>query len=223
MVERTEMRLLVIEDQADLRGLLFAMLEDEGYAVDVATDGLDGLAKAQIWAYDAIVLDLMLPKLDGWKLLDRLRETHRTPVLILSARDSLDDRVHGLDLGADDYLAKPFERQELMARLRALIRRTAGQSTSKTSVGDLTIDFRSRQVHRAEELIPLTAREYGLLEYLVLHRGKVVSRMELYDHLFDELEDPASNLLDVYISYLRKKLGSDVIETRRGQGYVIPE
>lgn len=217
------MRLLVIEDQADLRGLLFAMLEDEGYAVDVAADGMDGLAKAQIWAYDAIVLDLMLPKLDGWKLLDRLRETHRTPVLILSARDSLDDRVHGLDLGADDYLAKPFERQELMARLRALIRRTAGQSTSKTTVGDLTIDLRSRQVYRGEELIPLTAREYGLLEYLVLHRGKVVSRMELYDHLFDELEDPASNLLDVYISYLRKKLGSELIETRRGQGYVIPE
>lgn len=217
------MRLLVIEDQADLRGLLFAMLEDEGYAVDVAADGLDGLAKAQIWAYDAIVLDLMLPKLDGWKLLDQLRETHRTPVLILSARDSLDDRVHGLDLGADDYLAKPFERQELMARLRALIRRTAGQSTSKATVGDLTIDLRSRQVHRGEELIPLTAREYGLLEYLVLHRGKVVSRMELYDHLFDELEDPASNLLDVYISYLRKKLGSELIETRRGQGYVIPE
>lgn len=217
------MRLLVIEDQADLRGLLFAMLEDEGYAVDVAADGVDGLAKAQVWPYDAIILDLMLPKLDGWKLLDQLRETHRTPVLILSALDSLDDRVHGLDLGADDYLAKPFERQELMARLRALIRRTAGQSTSKTTVGALTIDFRSRQVHRAEELIPLTAREYGLLEYLVLHRGKVVSRMELYDHLFDELEDPASNLLDVYISYLRKKLGSDLIETRRGQGYVIPE
>jgi len=217
------MRLLVIEDQADLRSLLFAMLEDEGYAVDVSADGIDGLAKAQTWPYDAIVLDLMLPQLDGWKLLDRLRETHRTPVLILSARDGLDDRVRGLDLGADDYLAKPFERQELMARLRALIRRTAGQSTSKATISDLTIDLRSRQVQRGNELIPLTAREYGLLEYLVLHRGKVVSRSELYDHLFDEIDDPASNILDVYISYLRKKLGADVIETRRGQGYVIPE
>lgn len=217
------MRVLVIEDQSDLRGLLFAMLEEEGYAVDVAADGVDGLAKAQTWEYDAIVLDLMLPKLDGWKLLDRLRETHRTPVLILSARDGLDDRVHGLDLGADDYLPKPFERQELMARLRALIRRTAGQSTSRTTIGKITIDLRSKQVQRGEELIPLTAREYGLLEYLVLHRGKVVTRAELHDHLFDEFEDPASNLLDVYISYLRKKLGADLIETRRGQGYVIPQ
>lgn len=217
------MRLLVIEDQSDLRSLLFAMLEDEGYAVDVAADGVEGLAKAQAWAYDAIVLDLMLPKLDGWKLLDRLRETHRTPVLILSARDGLEDRVHGLDLGADDYLAKPFERQELMARLRALIRRTAGQSTSKVELGDLTLDLRSRQVQRGEEVIPLTARETALLEYLVLHRGKVVSRIELVNHLFDEHDDPASNVLDVYISYLRKKLGSELIETRRGLGYVIPD
>jgi two-component system OmpR family response regulator len=216
-------RLLVIEDQSDLRSLLFAMLEDEGYAVDVAADGVEGLAKAQAWAYDAIVLDLMLPKLDGWKLLDRLRETHRTPVLILSARDGLEDRVHGLDLGADDYLAKPFERQELMARLRALIRRTAGQSTSKVELGDLTLDLRSRQVQRGEEVIPLTARETALLEYLVLHRGKVVSRIELVNHLFDEHDDPASNVLDVYISYLRKKLGSELIETRRGLGYVIPD
>ncbi|MGN6544921.1 MAG: response regulator transcription factor [Aureliella sp.] len=216
------MRLLVIEDQADLRGVLFAMLEDEGYAVEVAADGVDGLAKAQAWAYDAIVLDLMLPKLDGWKLLDRLRETHRTPVLILSARDGLEDRVQGLDLGADDYLAKPFEREELMARLRALIRRTAGQATSQIHIGDLTIDMRSRQAHRGRELIALTAREFGLLEYLALHRGKVVSRNELYEHLFDQFEDRASNVLDVYISYLRKKLGSELIETRRGQGYVIP-
>ena len=217
------MRLLVIEDQPDLRRLLFSMLEDEGYAVDGAADGVDGLAKAKTWPYDAIVLDLMLPKLDGWKLLERLRETHRTPVLILSARDSLDDRVQGLDLGADDYLTKPFERQELMARLRALIRRTSGQSTSKTMIGEIAIDLRSRQVQRGQELIPLTAREYGLLAYLTLHRGKVVSRSELYDHLFDEIDDPVSNILDVYISYLRKKLGSNVIETRRGQGYVIPE
>ena len=217
------MRLLVIEDQPDLRRLLFSMLEDEGYAVDGAADGVDALAKAKTWPYDAIVQDLMLPKLDGWKLLERLRETHRTPVLILSARDSLDDRVQGLDLGADDYLTKPFERQELMARLRALIRRTSGQSTSKTMIGEIAIDLRSRQVQRGQELIPLTAREYGLLAYLTLHRGKVVSRSELYDHLFDEIDDPVSNILDVYISYLRKKLGSNVIETRRGQGYVIPE
>lgn len=217
------MRILVIEDQPNLRTILYGMLEDEGYAVDVAADGVDGLAKAQIWPYDAILLDLMLPMMDGWTLLDRLRETHRTPVLILSARDGLDDRVRGLDLGADDYLAKPFERQELMARLRALIRRSAGQSTSLITLGELTIDLRARQVIRGGCAIQLTAREFGLLEYLVVHRGKVVTRMELFDHLFDEIDDPASNILDVYISYLRKKLGSDVIETRRGQGYFIPE
>ena len=215
------MRLLVIEDQPDLRSVLYAMLEEEGYAVDLAADGVQGLAKATTWSYDAIVLDLMLPKLDGWKLLDRLRETHKIPVLILSARDGLDDRVRGLDLGADDYLAKPFERSELMARLRALIRRSAGQPSSSVHLGDVTIDLRARQVKLGDEPISLTAREFGLLEYLAMHRGKVVSRRELYDHLFDELDDPASNIVDVYISYLRRKLGSQLIETRRGQGYVI--
>ncbi len=163
----------------------------------------------------------MLPKLDGWKLLDELRRTHKIPVLILSARDGLDDRVRGLDLGADDYLAKPFERSELMARLRALIRRSAGQTSSIISIGELAIDLRARQVSRGNELVSLTAREFGLLEYLAMHRGKVISRRELYDHLFDELDDPASNIVDVYISYLRRKLGSELIETRRGQGYVI--
>ncbi len=215
------MRLLVIEDQPELRSVLYAMLEEEGYAVDLSADGAQGLAKATTWSYDAIVLDLMLPKLDGWKLLDELRRTHKIPVLILSARDGLDDRVRGLDLGADDYLAKPFERSELMARLRALIRRSAGQTSSIISIGELAIDLRARQVSRGNELVSLTAREFGLLEYLAMHRGKVISRRELYDHLFDEIDDPASNIVDVYISYLRRKLGSELIETRRGQGYVI--
>ena len=217
------MRILVIEDQADLRRLLQGILEESGYAVDVAADGLDGLAKAQVWPYDAIVLDLMLPKIDGWDLLEQLRETHKTPVLILSARDALSDRVLGLDLGADDYLSKPFERSELLARLRALIRRTAGQSKSTLTINDLEIDLIGRTISRGDEVITLTAREYTLFEYLALHRGKVVSRTELYDHLFDENDESLSNLLDVYISYLRKKLGADVIETRRGLGYVIPE
>ncbi len=215
------MRLLVIEDQPELRSVLYAMLEEEGYAVDLSADGAQGLAKATTWRYDAIVLDLMLPKLDGWKLLDELRRTHKIPVLILSARDGLDDRVRGLDLGADDYLAKPFERSELMARLRALIRRSAGQTSSIISIGELAIDLRARQVSRGDGPVNLTAREFGLLEYLAMHRGKVISRRELYDHLFDELDDPASNIVDVYISYLRRKLGSELIETRRGQGYVI--
>jgi two-component system OmpR family response regulator len=217
------MRILVIEDQADLRRLVKGILEEDDYAVDVAVDGEEGLSKAKVWPYDAIVLDLMLPKLDGWDLLEQLRETHDTPVLILSARDALPDRVLGLDLGADDYLAKPFERVELLARLRALIRRNAGRSKSTLTINDLKVDLIGRTVTRGDEVITLTAREYILLEYLALHRGKVVSRSELYDHLFDENDATLSNLLDVYISYLRKKLGPDVIETRRGLGYVIPE
>ncbi len=217
------MRILVIEDEFDLRRLLVEILQEEGYAVDSADDGEEGLAKARAWAYDAIVLDIMLPKIDGWDVLETLRETHRTPVLILSARDALSDRVLGLDIGADDYLVKPFERLELLARLRALIRRAAGQSQSTIELGEFTIDLRDRCLRQGSETISLTAREYALLEYLAVHRGKVVSRTELYDHLFDETDSSLSNLLDVHVSNLRKKLGSDVIETRRGQGYVINE
>lgn len=216
------MRVLVIEDQADIRRLIVSMLEEDGYAVDASSDGVEGLSKAVIWPYDAIVLDVMLPGIDGWDVLERLRETHHTPVLILSARDAVSDRVLGLDLGADDYLVKPFERQELLARLRALIRRAAGRSNSKMIIGDLQVDLLARTIQRGDEVIKLTSREYGLFEYMALHRGKVVSRSELYDHLFDEHDESLSNVLDVYISYLRKKLGQDVIETRRGLGYVIP-
>lgn len=216
------MRVLVIEDHADIRRLIVSMLEEDGYAVDASSDGVEGLSKAVIWPYDAIVLDVMLPGIDGWDVLERLRETHHTPVLILSARDAVSDRVLGLDLGADDYLVKPFERQELLARLRALIRRAAGRSNSKLIIGDLQVDLLARTIQRGDEVITLTSREYGLFEYMALHRGKVVSRSELYDHLFDEHDESLSNVLDVYISYLRKKLGQDVIETRRGLGYVIP-
>ncbi|MDB5339333.1 MAG: arlR 1 [Planctomycetaceae bacterium] len=217
------MRVLVIEDESDLRRLLTEILQEEGYAVDSAADGEDGLAKARAWTYDAIVLDLMLPKIDGWDVLETLRETHRTPVLILSARDALSDRVLGLDIGADDYLVKPFERLELLARLRALIRRAAGQPQASIGLGEFTVDLSDRCVRRGDETINLTAREYALLEYLAVHRGKVVSRTELYDHLFDETDSSLSNLLDVHVSNLRKKLSPDLIETRRGQGYVISE
>lgn len=217
------MRVLVIEDEPDLRRLLAEMLTEAEYAVDVTADGKDGLHKARNYAYDAVVLDLMLPKLSGWDLMKTLRREKTVPVLILSARDTLDDRVHGLDLGADDYLIKPFERTELLARLRALIRRAAGQAVSTLELGDLTLDLRARTATLRDEPIVLTAREYALLEYLALHRGRVVSRTELYDHLFDETDDTLSNLLDVHVSNVRKKLGRDLIETRRGQGYVIPE
>jgi two-component system OmpR family response regulator len=216
------MRILIVEDEPDLRRLMSEMLEDEGYAVDAAAEGIDGLARARAWPYDALILDLQIPGIDGWDLLEELRITHRTPVLIVSARDALSDRVLGLDLGADDYLVKPFERVELLARLRALIRRAAGQAQATMTLGDYVIDLPGRRVRQGEETVSLTAREYTLLEYLVLHRGKVVSRTELYDHLFDENETSLSNLLEVHVSNLRKKLGSDLIETRRGQGYVIP-
>ncbi|WP_397571749.1 response regulator transcription factor [Schlesneria sp. T3-172] len=217
------MRVLVIEDEPNIRRLLREILEESGYCVDVAVDGHEGLSKAVTWPYDAVILDLLLPQMDGWELLESLRETHNTPVLILSARDALSDRVLGLDLGADDYLAKPFERVELLARLRALIRRSAGQSQSTISLEDLVVDLRGRRVLRDEVDLQLTAREFSVLEYLVLHRGRVVSRNEITDHLLDESDNSISNSLDVHISNLRKKLGRDVIATRRGQGYVVTQ
>lgn len=216
------MRVLVIEDHPHLRRLIAELLAEADYAVDIAGDGEDGLHKALAWNYDAIVLDLMLPQRDGWNLMQELRKTKTTPVLILSARDAVSDRVHGLDLGADDYLVKPFEPTELLARLRALIRRATGQAVNELEVGPVRIDLRARHVFLSGTLVTLTAAEYVLLEYLALHRGRVVSRTELYDHLFDESDDSVSNVLEVRISNLRRKLGHDVIETRRGLGYVIP-
>lgn len=217
------MRVLVIEDDPDLRRLVAEVLLEADYAVDIAPDGEEGLIKARAWTYDAVVLDLMLPKRDGWSFITALRRDKSTPVLVLSARDAVADRVLGLDLGADDYLAKPFERTELLARLRALIRRAAGQTSAEIIIGDVRLDLRGRQATLLDEPLDLTAREYALLEYLAMHRGRVISRTELYDHLFDETDDSLSNLLDVHVSNLRKKLGRDAIETRRGQGYVIPE
>ncbi|WP_254507508.1 response regulator transcription factor [Anatilimnocola floriformis] len=216
------MRALVIEDQNDLRRLIQEMLEDDGYCVDTAPDGAEGLLRARTVSYDIVLLDIMLPKLDGWEVLEQLRETRHTPVLVLSARDAVSDRVLGLDLGADDYLPKPFERSELLARVRALIRRSAGQTKSTLQIADIEIDLTSCEVRQAGELVSLTAREFNLLKYLAVHRGKVISRLELYDHLFAENDDAASNVLDVYVSYLRKKLGADLIQTKRGLGYVIP-
>jgi two-component system, OmpR family, response regulator len=214
-------RLLVIEDEIDLLRTLEKALKEEGYAIDTASDGEEGLFKATSWNYDAIVLDLMLPKLDGWELLKRLRRVKKTPVLVLTARDALPDRVKGLDTGADDYLVKPFERLELLARLRALVRRAAGQATAVLKVGDVTIDTASRTVAQQGKSVNLTPLEYTLVEFLALHRGRIVTRTMLYDHLFGENEDSLSNLLDVHVSNLRKKLGADFIVTRRGQGYLI--
>jgi two-component system OmpR family response regulator len=215
------MRLLVVEDEADLLASLARALREEGYAVDTAADGEEGLYKAESWDYDAVVLDVMLPGLDGWQVLDRLRRTRKTPVLLLTARDAPRDRVRGLDTGADDYLVKPFDLDELLARLRALIRRAAGQTRNVVEIGAVSLDTAARRVTRAGQPVALTAREYALFEFLALHRGEVVSRTTLYEHLFDEDDDTLSNLLDVHVSNLRKKLGGELITTHRGLGYAI--
>ena len=215
------MRVLVVEDEPDLRRLIAQALRENGYAVDDAPDGHEGLYKATTWEYDAIVLDLMLPKLSGLDLLTTLRKTHKTPVLILSARDTMPDRVLGLDQGADDYLVKPFSLPELFARMRALIRRSAGQSESVMTIDDVCVDTRTRTVTKAGEPVSLTAREYAFVELLALRQGELVSRTQIYDHLFDENDDSLSNLVEVHVSNIRKKLGKDFIETRRGQGYIV--
>ncbi len=215
------MRILIVEDEPDLRGALARALRDESYAVDTADNGEDGLFNAENTDYDAIVLDVMMPKLDGWEVLKRLRKSKKTPVLLLTARDQSRDRVRGLDTGADDYLVKPFDLPELLARLRALIRRSAGQTTNVITVGNVAIDTAARHVTLAGMPVEITAREYALIEFLARHRGEVVTRTQLYEHLFDENESSLSNLLDVHVSNVRKKLGADFITTRRGHGYCI--
>ena len=215
------MRVLIIEDEPDLLASLAQALREEGYAVDTADNGDDGLFNAEGTGYDAIVLDVMLPGMDGWEILTRLRKTKKTPVLMLTARDQSRDRVRGLDTGADDYVVKPFDLAELFARLRALIRRSADQTTNVIEIGDVKIDTAARHVFLKDQPVELTAREYSLVEFLVLHRGKVVTRTQLYEHLFDENESSLSNLLDVHVSNARKKLGAEFIVTRRGHGYCI--
>lgn len=215
------MRILVVEDEPDLLRTIARTLREEGYAVDTATNGTDGLDKAETGEYDLVVLDVLLPKLNGWDLLQALRRKKKTPVLMLTARDALPDRVRGLNGGADDYLTKPFEFDELLARINAVIRRSTGQASSQIQLGDVTLDTASKKAFREGEEVVLTAREYSLLEFLALHRGRVVTRTMMYDHLLDEAEDTMSNLMDVYVGNLRKKLGGNLIVTRRGLGYVI--
>jgi two-component system, OmpR family, response regulator len=220
-MDSLKMRILVVEDEPRLLRSLAKSLREEAYAVDTADAGDDGLFKAQTYDYDAIILDIMLPRLDGWQVLERLRKTKQTPVLMLTALDATGNRVRGLDGGADDYLVKPFDLVELLARLRALIRRATGNARPEIVLKDVLLDTRGRVVTRAGQAITLTAREYSILEFLALHRGEVVTRTALYEHLFDESEDTLSNLVDVHIFSLRKKLGVDLIATRRGQGYCI--
>jgi DNA-binding response OmpR family regulator len=218
----------VIEDYVPLRDSLARGLRDEGYAVDATGNGREGLWYAENHPYDAIVLDVMLPGLDGFAVLRALRTAGRTThVLVLTARDAVADRIAGLDLGADDYLVKPFAFDELLARLRAMIRRGYDRAASTIRIDDLEIDTRARRARRAGAAIELSAREYALLEYLAHRAGEIVSRTELWDHVYDEAAEPGSNVLDVHISHLRKKLDDGharkLIHTRRGQGYVLGE
>jgi two-component system OmpR family response regulator len=216
------MRVLIAEDEPDLARTLKRALEEEELAVDLALDGDEAQYKIAEIPYDAIVLDLMLPRRSGWELLRELRRAGtRTPVLILTARDAVEDRVKGLDLGADDYLTKPFALAELIARIRALIRRGSADPAPTMTIGDITIDTAARVVCRAGERVELTAREYALLELLARRRGTLVTRTYIWEHIYDEASDIVSNAVDVHVAALRRKLGRDVIQTRRGQGYMI--
>ena len=217
------MKVLLIEDEPDLLDGLATALRKTGYAVDLASDGEEGLYKAIEGDYDAIVLDIMLPKIDGWEVLRQLRAKKSTPVLMLTARDATSDRVRGLDTGADDYLVKPFDLTELQARFRALIRRSHSQPQQGIVIGPVEIDPASRGVQLRGQPVALTPREFAILEYLARNRGKVVSRSSIYEHLFDENDDSLSNLIDVHIFNLRRKLGHEFILTKRGHGYCIAE
>ena len=220
------MRILVVEDHPTLGRSIRTGLQDEGYTTDLATTGPDAERLIGQARYDCIVLDVMLPGKSGFSILEDMRRRNdRSPVLCLTARDGLEDRVKGLDLGADDYLVKPFEWDELLARVRALVRRAHGAASDILTIDDLEVDTRAKTVRRAGQPIPLTSREYRLLEYLARRAGSVVSRTEIWDHLYDMNDESTSNVVDVYIGYLRNKVdkpfGRKLIHTRRGLGYVL--
>jgi two-component system OmpR family response regulator len=214
------MRVLVVEDDVDLAKQLRAALDEAGYAVDLAGDGEEGHHLGATEPYDAVVLDLGLPVIDGITVLDRWRRAGRAmPVLVLTARDRWSDKVAGIDAGADDYVAKPFRMEEVLARLRALIRRAAGHASAEIECAGVRLDTRSGRVSVGGAPIRLTAQEYRLLSYLMHHQGRVVSRTELTEHIYDQDFDRDSNTIEVFVGRLRKKLGVDVIHTVRGLGY----
>ncbi|GLI22768.1 MULTISPECIES: response regulator transcription factor [Xanthobacter] len=216
------MRLLVIEDDPELNRQLVEALGDAGYAVDRAYDGVEGQFLGETEPYDAIVLDIGLPKLDGISVLESWRRAGKTtPVLILTARDRWSDKVQGFDAGADDYVAKPFHMEEVLARLRALLRRATGHASSEMSCGPVRLDTRSGRVTVDGNPVKLTSHEYRLLSYLMHHAGRVVSRGELVEHLYDQDFDRDSNTIEVFVGRLRKKLDCDVIQTVRGLGYLL--
>ena len=218
------MRVLFVEDSNIIRRSVSRALRHAGFAVDLAADGEEGLAATQLNEYDCVVLDVMLPKLDGLAVLRHLRAAgDKTHVLLLTARDAVDDRVDGLRQGADDYLVKPFALAELLARVEALCRRAYGEKSAALQIGPLKLDLTGRRVQRDGVEVDLTAREWRLLEYLALRRGEVVPRSEIEAHIYDELVEPMSNVVDTAVYGLRRKIGANLIRTRRGLGYVLEE
>lgn len=220
------MRILLVEDEARVAGFLARGLREQAYAVDRAADGEEAVYLASVNEYDLIVLDVMLPKKDGYAVCRELRAGGlRAPILMLTARDAVDDRVAGLDAGADDYLVKPFDFKELLARLRALLRRSGPPRPSVAQVADLTLDTASHAVERGGRRVSLTAKEYALLEFLMLHEGRVVGREQIAQHVWDDAFDPLSNVIDVYVKRLRAKVDAGfrprLIHTRRGEGYML--
>jgi DNA-binding response OmpR family regulator len=220
------MRILIIEDERHLAKILKKGLEENGFIVDMCHDGEEGLYMAETYPFDAILLDILLPRMDGLTILNKLRAKNiGVPVLMLTAKGELEDRVKGLNTGADDYIAKPFDFQELLARLNAVIRRSSNKASPVISIDDLTINMDLKTVTRSGKDIRLSTKEYSLLEYLVLNSGRVISRTELTEHMYDTDFDLDSNVIDVYINYLRNKIdkgfGRNLIHTVRGAGYVL--
>ena len=214
------MRILVLEDDRELNRQLVAALNSAGYVVDHAYDGEEGYFLGDTESYDAVVLDIGLPKMDGISIVERWRENSRSmPVLILTARDRWSDKVAGIDAGADDYVTKPFHMEEVLARLRALIRRASGHASSELVCGPVVLDTKTSRVTVDDNQIKLTSLEFALLSYLMHHQGEIISRTDLTEHLYDQDFDRDSNTIEVFIGRLRKKLGVDVIETIRGMGY----
>jgi two-component system OmpR family response regulator len=214
------LRVLVVEDDRDLSRQLGTALREAGYAVDSAFDGEEGHFLGDTEPYDAVVLDIGLPRQDGISVLERWRRDGRTmPVLLLTARDRWSDKVAGIDAGADDYVAKPFHMEEVLARIRALVRRAAGHASNEIACGPVRVDTRASRVTVDGNPVKLTSHEYRLLVYLLMHQGRVVSRSELTEHLYDQDFDRDSNTIEVFVGRLRKKLAADVIETVRGLGY----
>jgi two-component system OmpR family response regulator len=215
-------RLLIVEDDRNLNRQLAEAFREAGYAVDVAFDGQEGHFLGDTEPYDVVVLDIGLPEMDGITVLEKWRRAGRKmPVLLLTARDRWSDKVAGIDAGADDYVAKPFHMEEVLARVRALVRRAAGRATNEMQIGDVVLDTRSGRVTLAGASVKLTSHEYRLLAYLLMHQGRVVSRTELVEHLYDQDFDRDSNTIEVFVGRLRKKLGDGVIETVRGLGYTV--